>query len=216
MKKIFLPLAVFAAFTITSCGGEEKTKEDTTAVSTEEICFYSYDESAGAQVRWTAFKTTAKKPVGGQFDEVNVTVGDKSTKITDVLQTIKFNIKTSSINSANEDRDAKLVASFFGAMSETDLIVGQVKSVEGDNEAGSCVFYLTLNNVEKEVTLNYTVTDATIMLKGEIDLLDFSAEGAVSSLNEVCGDLHKGEDGVSKTWSTVELEIETALKKVCH
>ena len=218
MKKIFLPIAVFAAFTITSCGGD-KTTDATAEVITEnkeEICFYSYDETAGAQVRWTAFKTSDKAPVGGQFDQVNVTATERSTKITDVLESVKFNIPTSSTNTANEDRDEKLITSFFGAMNSTDLILGQVKSVEGDNKAGTCTFYLTLNNIEKETVLNYSVEDATIKLTGEIDMLDFDAEAAVASLNEVCKALHTGADGVTKTWSTVELAIETTLKKECH
>jgi polyisoprenoid-binding protein YceI len=217
MRKIFLPFALIAAFTITSCGGEHaEGTEETATKNTEGTCFYSYDETAGTQVRWTAFKTTAKVGVGGQFDQVNVTAGEKSTKITDVIQEIKFNIPTSSTNTANEDRDAKIVKSFFGVMNETDLIIGQVKSVEGDNTSGTCTFYLTLNNIEKEAVLNYTVEDGTIKLVGEIDLVNWSAEDAVASLNKICEALHTGEDGVSKTWSVVELAIETTVKKDCH
>jgi hypothetical protein len=219
MKKILLTLSVISAFTLASCGGEEKsgtTENQTSAEPTEETCFYSFNESTGAQVRWTAFKTTSKTPVGGQFNQVNVSIGDKSTKITDVLKTIKFNIPTSSTNSANEERDVKIVESFFGAMDATDLIIGHVKDATGDNKSGACIFYLTLNNVEREVTLNYTLEDALLTLTGEIDLIDFNADKAVSSLNEVCADLHKGEDGVTKTWSVVELAIETTLNKKCH
>ena len=217
MKKLILPIAVFTAFIITSCGGEENVKTTSaTPENTEEICFYSYDETAGTQVRWTAFKTSDKVAVGGQFDQVNVTVTERSTKITDILENIKFNIPTSSTNTANKDRDAKIVASFFGAMNATDIILGQVKSAEGDNTSGTCTFYLTLNGVEKETVLNYTVEDATVKLTGEIDMIEFGAEEAVASLNKICGALHTGADGVTKTWSVVELAIETTLKKTCH
>lgn len=218
MKKIFIPIAVFAACTIASCGGGETT--DTTVKKAtenkEEICFYSFDDAAGAQVRWTAFKTTDKVAVGAQFDEVNVTVKERSTKITDVLEKVKFNIPVASTNTANKDRDQKIIKYFFGAMNASDLILGQVKSVEGDNKSGTCTFYLTLNNVEKETVLNYSVEDATVKLTGEIDVVDFGAEAAVASINKACEVLHTGPDGVSKTWSTVELAIETKLKKECH
>ena len=214
MKKIFLTIALFAAFTITSCGGTDSV--ESTTEQKEEICFFSYDKAAGAQVKWTAFKTSEKIGVGGQFDRVNVSSGDKSTKITDILQNIKFNIPTASTNTANADRDKKIVTYFFGEMKATDLILGQVKSCEGDNKSGTCTFYLTLNNVEKETTLNYTVEDNTLKLTGEIDMVDFGAEAAVASLNKVCEALHTGADGVSKTWSNVELAIETTLKKECH
>ena len=215
-RKLFLTLSVITAFTLASCGGEEKTETTETQEATKDTCFYSYNKTTGAQVRWTAFKTTAKKPVGGQFDQVNVTAGAKSTKITDVLKTIKFNIPTASTNTANEDRDAKIVNSFFGAMNATDRIIGQVKDAIGDNNSGTCTFYLTLNNVEREATLNYTLEDALLTLTGEIDLINFQAENAVAALNNVCEDLHKGEDGVTKTWSIVELSIETTLNKNCH
>ena len=214
MRNIFLPLAVFAAFTITSCG-ENKTSEKTTEQK-DAICFYAYDKASETQVKWTAFKTSEKIAVGGQFDQVNVTAGKKSTKITDLLETIKFNIPTASTNTANEDRDKKIINSFFGAMNSTDLILGQVKSAEGNNKTGSCTFYITLNNVEKEIVLNYTVEGSILKLIGEIDLVDFGAEKAITSLNKVCEALHTGADGISKTWNTVELSIETKLKKECH
>ncbi len=215
MKKLIAPIAVITAFSLASCGGNETIKEKTIE-NVAETCFYSYDNNAGAQVRWTAFKTTDKVGVGGQFDQVNVIAGDKSTKITDVLNTIKFNIPTGSTNTANEDRDSKIVKSFFGVMEATDIIYGQVKSSDGDNIKGTCTFYLTINNVERETVLNYTVEDATINLTGEIDLTNWGAENAVASLNEICGVLHTGADGVSKTWLNVELAIETTLKKACH
>ena len=213
IKKIVLPIAIISILTISSCGGDQTKKVDEAA---EQICFYCYDATAGAQVRWTAFKTNDKVAVAGQFNQVNVTADEKSTKITDVLTSIKFNISTSSINTTNEERDTKIVQSFFGAMDATDIIFGQVKSATGDNTSGTCTFYLTINKVEKEVTLNYTVEEATIQLIGEIDLTNFSGENAIASLNNICKDLHKGTDGVSKTWPNVELSIETILKKVCH
>jgi len=167
-------------------------------------------------VKWTAFKTSAKKGVGGKFTSVNVTGGDKSTKIVDVLKTVKFNINTSSTNTGDEGRDAKIVKHFFGTMDATDLIVGQVKSAEGTNEAGTCIMFLTLNGTEKEVTLDYKVVDATITLTGGINVNDWNGSDALAALNEVCKDLHKGEDGKSVTWPDVDLMIETTLKKDCH
>ena len=213
MKKTVLPIAIISMLTFCACRGDKST-ETTTPV--EQTCFYSYDATAVTQVRWTAFKTSDKVAVAGQFNQVNVTAGEKSTKITDVLETIKFNIPTLSTNTEKEERDAKIVKSFFGAMDATDLIFGHVKVAEGDNNKGTCIFYLTINKVEKEVTLNYMVTDTTIQLTGEINLLDFNGEKAITSLNDACKDLHKGTDGVSKTWPNVELSITASLKKDCH
>ncbi len=215
MKKTFLSLIVISSAILYSCAGGEQQTEKTSA-NAEPICFYQYTNNSTATVNWTAFKTTAKVGVGGTFNQVMIKSGEKSTKITEVLNNITFTIVTESIFSKNEERDAKIVASFFGAMDATDLIIGHTKSVEGNNESGTCIFYLTLNNIEKEVTLNYKVADNKVSLTGEIDLANFSGDAAIASLNKVCEDLHKGEDGVSKLWSVVELNIEASLDKNCN
>jgi len=47
-------------------------------------------------------------------------------------------------------------------------------------------------------------------------MVDFGAEAAVAAINKACEALHTGADGISKTWSVVELSIETTLNKNCH
>lgn len=215
MKKIFLPITASTILLLSACGGENQTKKEQTT-NNEPICFYQYANNSSATINWTAFKTSAKVGVGGTFNNVIVKGGEKSTKITDVLNNITFTIMTNSTFSKNEERDAKIIESFFGAMNATDLIIGHAKSSEGTNESGTCTFYLTLNDIEKEVTLDYVVNDNVVSLKGEIDLLNWSGDDAIASLNKVCEDLHKGEDGVSKLWSIVELNIEATLSKDCN
>lgn len=214
-SKTFLPLAIVAAISISSCGNEE-IKTTTESESTGDTCFYTFKAENTATVKWTAFKTSEKIGVGGQFDEVMVTAGSKSTKITDVLQTIKFSIKTASTNTNDQTRDVKIVNSFFGTMVTSDLIVGQIKSAEGDNEEGTCIALITLNNVESEVSLAYVVNDNIVTLTGEMDINNWNGDAALSALNAVCSDLHKGADGESITWPNVELKIEANLTKKCH
>jgi polyisoprenoid-binding protein YceI len=219
MKKILIPVAIITSAFFSSCGGENHEANATEQLESgnkEEICFYEYDKESTATVKWTAFKTSDKVAVGGTFNSVLIKAGEKSTKLTEVLQTITFTIPTKSTNTTNPDRDSKIINSFFGKMLNTDLILGHAKSVEGDNESGSMTFYLTLNDLEKEVTLAYTVIDATVKLTGEIDINNWNAETALKELNKVCEDLHKGADGVSVTWPNVELEIEAKLSKRCH
>lgn len=220
MKKIIIPITVISAMFFVGCGSTDhndtSTAETHETENKEPICFYEYNNESTATVKWTAFKTSDKVAVGGTFNEVNVKAGEKSTKLPEVLRTVTVSIPTASTNTTNPDRDAKIVTSFFGTMTNTDMILGHVKDAQGDNESGTCTFYLTLNDVEKEVTLNYTVTDNVVKMTGEIDLTNFNAQGAVDALNKVCEDLHKGADGVSVTWPNVELEIEATLSKRCH
>lgn len=212
MKKIFLSLIITTIVTLLSCGeGKEKISE-----KTGETCFYTFDKNAVTTVRWTAFKTSDKIGVGGEFTRVNVIAGDRSTKITDVLKTIKFNIPTSTTYTGNEVRDEKIIDSFFGTMNQTDLIIGQATNAEGNNESGTCSFYLTINNIEKEVVLNYALEDNVIKLTGEIDITNWNGTEALAALNEVCSAEHKGDGDESITWPTVELSIESVLKKDCH
>lgn len=132
------------------------------------------------------------------------------------MNTIKFTIFTNSTNTTNPERDKKIVNSFFGAMLNTDLIIGQVSGVEGDNEKGKCNFFVTINDVEKEITMDYIVADNVVKLVGELDLNNWNGTEAITSLNKVCNDLHKGKDGVSVLWPNVSLEISVALTKRCH
>lgn len=206
-------MVISSAFLYSCAGGDQKTEES--SADAEPICFYAFDNTIPTIVKWTAFKTTAKVGVGGAFDQVNVTAGEKSTRITEVLQGIKFSIPTNSTNTNNPERDTKIIESFFGTMEGTDLIIGQVNSVDGDDVSGFCTVFLTMNNIENEVRLDYFVSENKVILKGEIDVLNWNGSASITALNEVCKDLHKGEDGVTKTWSVVELYIESSLKKEC-
>lgn len=210
MNKYFLTFIVVSSLLISSCGDNKSLEK------TETTCFYEYEKSNSVSLKWTAYKTTDKVAVGGSFNEVLITGGEKSTKLTEVLNTIKFTILTKSTNTTNPERDEKIVNSFFGAMLNTDLILGQVSGVEGDNEKGKCSFFVTMNEIEKEITLDYTVTDNVVKLTGELDLNNWNGTEATISLNKVCEDLHKGADGVSVLWPNVSLEISVALTKRCH
>lgn len=213
MKKIFFPIAIITTVFITSCGNNNASKTEETTGNT---CFYEYEDTNTVSLKWTAFKTSEKVGVSGTFNSVFVTGGEKSTKLPEVLQEIKFSIQTNSTNTTNPDRDSKIVNSFFGAMLNTDLIIGQVKNVDGNNESGKCSFLITLNDIEKEVVFDYTVNENVVKLTGELDLNQFDGKTAIESLNKVCEDLHKGADGVSVLWPNVGIEIEVALSKRCH
>lgn len=213
MKKIFFPIAIITTVFITSCGNNNASK---TEEATGNTCFYEYEDTNTVSLKWTAYKTSEKLGVSGTFNSIFVTGGEKSTKLPEVLQEIKFSIQTNSTNTTNPDRDSKIVNSFFGAMLNTDLIIGQVKNVDGNNESGKCSFLITLNDIEKEVVFDYTVNENVVKLTGELDLNQFDGKTAIESLNKVCEDLHKGADGVSVLWPNVGIEIEVALSKRCH
>lgn len=223
-RRFLLPFSAFALMAMVSCGGNagdnvtdsEKTSEKATEeVSSQENCHFIYKEGS-ATVGWTAFKTTSKVPVGGKFTQVKVRGENNTHGLTGLLETIEFSIATSSTSTNDTIRDGKIVASFFGKMVSTDAITGSVKSATGDDKSGTCTFLLKMNNVEQELPLEYVLANDTLTLTGEMDILDFQANDAMSELNKACKDLHMGSDGVSKTWTTVDLNIQAALGKDCH
>jgi hypothetical protein len=187
-----------------------------TSTNTEkesEASKYTFDSEQKADLKWTAFKTTDKLPVSGTFNEVKLTGSKEAESLEDLMATISFSIPISSTSSTNPERDAKIVNSFFGAMENTSEITGDIKKLNGNDKKGTCIVLLTFNNIEKEQELSYTYDGQKISLSGELNLIRFGGEKAIRSLNEVCKLLHAGPDGISKTWSTVDLVVDLEINK---
>mgnify|MGYP001334220064 CR=1 FL=1 len=78
------------------------------------------------------------------------------------------------------------------------------------------IINLTLNNVSKDLSLNYTTSGDSISINGELNILDFNGSKALASINKACEALHTGADGISKTWAEVNLYITSVLKETCE
>ena len=125
------------------------------------------------------------------------------------MNNLNFSIPISNLITKDESRDAKIKASFFGSMLDTEFIKGTIKSSNNQYVAT-----LTMNGVTNNLPLEVTVTDERrVSLKGVMQLKDWDALNALAALNKVCFELHKGSDGVSKTWEDVEIVVSTFLRK---
>ncbi len=165
------------------------------------------DKSSALLVKFKAFKTPLKLGVGGKFDEVEY-IGKREAKtISDLLVGATVDIKTYSVNSNNKARDAKLVGSFFKAMSYKD-IKAEIKSIDAKEDVGIISIEIVMNGIKKIIPLKYTIKENILKAEGVIDLFDFGAQKALRSINKACFKLHKG-----KTWSDVEIGFE--MKIVC-
>ncbi len=216
MKNLFLTTISISFLTIiTSCGGGNETATENEVKDTviaEPACKYSYNHSTTG-VYWTAFKFTEKTGVKGRFDSIEVSgYSDNVETVTDLVHSTSFTIYTSSINSDNPERDQKIVESFFGKMMNTSTITGTVMGIM-DNTA---TIKLKLNDVEKEVTGNVSMEGEVVKINVALNMNDFNGQDAITSLNKVCNDLHKGTDGKSVLWPDVEVMIETTLNKTCE
>lgn len=221
MKKIFYSIAMVSSIAlVSSCGNEEQkeTKEDTHAATTNhdektETCTFSIDPST-TQLEWTSYKHNEKTPVGGVFDMMELSNTVVSEKPVETFKNATISINTRSVNSKNEVRDEKIKNSFFGTMDKTDFLTGKIVSLEGE-ENGSAVISITMNGVEKEQDFKWKIDEGKVEFKTELNVEDWSAKPSLDSLNLVCEDLHKGADGVSKLWSTVEVYIRADINKEC-
>lgn len=210
-KVIVLGLVSVLVFSCNSSSEQKDSEESSKAEEKVILCKYRYD-SESTIVGWEAFKTTAKKGVKGVFNKVDVLAPNSSEDLLQTLSGATFSLPVSGINSENEARDFKLENSFFGNMIATDVVSGLVRSI---NETNATV-EISMNGVTIDYTGNVSVQNNTVRFDVEIDLLDFEATTAIDSLNVVCGELHKGDDGISKLWSVVSISVETTLKEECE
>lgn len=201
MKKAINILSVFLlVISLASCKNEKKEQK-----SAE---LFSIDENK-SEINWTAYKTTQKVPVKGKFTSLTVLKNGTGATIEEALNNTQFSIPVSSIFSNNPDRDNKLKTLFFGVMKDTELIRGLI-SIESSVK-GSVALYM--NGITEKLPFVYEVVDNKIAIKATMNTDAWLAQAALESLNKACYDLHKGADGVSKTWSDVAIDINVYFKK---
>ncbi len=200
-KSILVSFILLFSFTMISCKSDTKNKSNDVKEKTYTI------EPLTTKIGWTAYKTTSKTPVKGEFTKINVTPKSASTA-KEALNNMEFSIPVSSLFSNNDARDIKLKQLFFGVMDATELLSGTIhltSESEGNVD-------LKMNGITKSFPINYTISGQMVTMTGKLNLGNWNAQKAIESLNAACSELHKGEDGISKTWSEVQIDVATYLK----
>ena len=202
MKKIYvLSLFILTLTLLNSCKENVKT-EAKPANKTYSVMADSIT------INWTAYKTTAKVPVKGQFSKVSIENVKKDTTELGALNGVKFKIPISSLMTKDTIRDAKVKKYFFGSMKNSSTITGTVHL----NKENSSTVEISMNGITRELPIAYIVTDNKVTIVGNMELDNWQAKAALEALNVVCKDLHTGDDGISKTWSDVKIEVIAILK----
>lgn len=169
-----------------------------------ETCQFKYKKESTI-IKWTAFKTPKKVGVSGKFTSFDV----KTAPAQDINTAIKnatFSINTGSVDSGAPDRDNKIKKYFFSVKNKPITIAGKVVSMDHDQAK----VQLNINGHKKDVMLKLQTKDNHATLSGKIDVLDFKMDSNLHALNEACKVLHEG-----KTWSDVEISIQTDFEKDC-
>ena len=145
-------------------------------------------------VKFTAFKTYAKKGVSGVFDKVTLT-DKKANDVKSLLLNAAVDINTASVNSGNKGRDAKLVNAFFNVQN-----VKHIKAKIVKVEKNSLMVAITMHGKTLNIPMSYSVKNNTVKANGVIDLADFTMLPSLKSLNKACYTRHQG-----KTWQDVDI-----------
>ena len=210
-----LKLVALSFMFIASLGCKESKKSDENQAKepeTSEKTFSLVKDST--KVKFTAYKTTDKIAVGGEFKTVNITnISDGDTPLA-VLNGAKFSIPVSSLftNDITKTRDPKILEFFFNVMNEPEFISGVFK-VASDN-TNTCSIDVTLNGNTENIPLEYAATnDTNLSFDGVMHLEKWDAMEALATLHKACELLHTGADGVSKTWSEVAVHADILLKR---
>ena len=200
MKNYYLITLLFLfSISFTSCKEEKKPTE-----KKKDVAMYTVNEKT-TSIKWTAYKTSEKLPVKGEFRVVEFTKATPGTNLKDALNNLEFSIPISSLFSNNEERDGKLKKSFFGAMSETVAIKGKIIM----ETATSGKVELTLNGITHDLPITYFLDGQMATMEATLDLDNWQAQTAIAALNAVCKELHTGPDGITKTWSEVKINVAT-------
>lgn len=208
-KSVILSLFLICALVFTSCKSEKKNAPKEEVVVTKSIKKAPFSlKFADHAIKWTAYKTTAKVPVNGKFDKVEIKGGGNGNSVKEAINGAEFSVKISSIFTSNKSRDYKIRKFFFQVMNDPELLSGKFV-IENDTKGYT---QLKMNGIEQNLPFTYTIEKNTFSMKSTMDINKWNAKNALESLNKACYDLHKGEDGVSKTWSEVALNISTTFK----
>lgn len=211
MKKHFYILgALCLTFIFAACGGGEDETKDEEGNGGEEKCFYSLNKDS-YDLNWTAYKTNAKVGVGGTFNDVTFDAGEFED-MESALTSIEFEINTASVESNDDDRNAKIAEHFFGTIN-TPTISGKLTSV--DMESETAVVTIMMNGISFDVNGDFSLEGEDFSFKADIDVEKWNGVAGIDALNRVCEDLHTGDDGVSVLWQNVDISFAGSLNKSC-
>lgn len=209
MKRvIILSLLLVVSLNFSSCKSEKPAdKSEKRKVEVKKSKSKFSLENANNEINFVAYKTTDKVPVGGQFKKVDISQGGEGNSIKEAIHNAEFSIPVSSLFTQNASRDYKIKKFFFGFMDNTKLLSGKLV-LENDSVGYANI---KMNGITDKVSFLYRIKGNTFSMNATMDVANWNALDAINSINTVCKELHKGADGVSKTWSEVALNIKSSF-----
>ena len=207
-----LPI-LLCSFIVISCNtGQEKSikvddKKELDAKA--DTCIYSFSDST-IKLFWAGYKTTDKLKVLGNFQEIKTNHSDqKFSSIDDLVNGITFSINSKSSESGDPIRDANLRDYFFNYLTDNFQINGRISKYNEE--------FITANidvlGVDREIKFTHSIVNNLLKLRASISLDELGAYKAYNSISDKCYELHKGSDGISKTWDEVNVILDVPFTK---
>ena len=205
-----LPI-LLCSFILISCNSEQekniKTDDKIEFEPNADKCIYSFSDST-IKLFWAGYKTTDKLKVLGSFQEIKTNHSDqKFSSIDELVNGITFSINSKSSESGDPIRDANLRDYFFNYLTDNFQINGRFSEY---NDA-----FITANigvlGDDRQVRFSHSIVNNVLKLRALISLDELGAYKAYNSISAKCYDLHKGPDGISKTWDEVNVLIDVPL-----
>ena len=198
-----------------SCNSNN-TKEESPPLLNPSEDSYQFDID-NTKVIWNAYKTNDKIKVIGYFNDFSSDRENQEfSSIDELVSGLKFSIKSSSSVSGDVMRDQNIQDHFFKYLTDDFVINGTLIQVVNDSiDVNFYVFGQT-----KKIRLAFTDNiipgcpyfDHMIQIKGSINLeSQFDGLKAYNAISNKCYDLHKGADGVSKTWKQVDVHVKALI-----
>lgn len=200
MKKLLIILSIGIVSMLTACKTPEKKE---TPIKQQEKTLPFSLKKAKNNINFTAYKTTEKVPVKGLFKTVEILKAGDGKSIKEAINGVEFKVPISGIETNDSSRNFKIQKFFFDVMENTFQLTGKLV-LENDTK-GYAEF--TMNGITEKLPFDYTIEGKTFSLNTVMDINKWNGQKAVASLNEACKELHKGADGISKTWSEVAISI---------
>lgn len=217
MKNIYnhflLPLSL--SLIIFSCNNKENSETQKTIPLPEGV-LYKLDMTAeNTEVNWIGYKTNEKTPVSGSFSEFSSDRENQSfNSIDDLVDGLNFSVSSLSSSSRDDNRDLNLKDHFFKYLTDNFKINGTLGKPINDSID---VYFDVLeeNNPIRFAYSTYLTTskysNKIIQIKGKLNLVNQFNGEAFNNIHKQCFDLHKGSDGISKTWEEVDVHIKVLV-----
>jgi len=198
-----------------SCNSNKNKEVKKGSAITEEASYQLDIENT--KVIWSGYKTNDKVKVVGYFNEFNCDRENQVfSSINELVDGLRFSIKSSSSVSGDPIRDKNLQDHFFSYLTKDFLINGVLGQPINDSiDVDFIVFGQTRTlrfGYQYNIVADSPNSDYIIEINGSIDLeLQFGGLQAFNAISKKCYDLHKGADGVSKTWNQVDILIKALV-----